>query len=74
MQDEIDKLTKLSEQGKQLTALRTKLDEREKMLNLINFSEVIAKQSPEETIKLLKRYFEESFTELQKEFRRIEND
>jgi hypothetical protein len=74
MQEQIDKLTKLSEEGLKLTALRTKLDEREKMLNLINFSETIAKQSPEETIKLLKRYFDESFTELEKEFRRIEND
>lgn len=74
MQEQIDKLTKLSEQGLKLTALRTKLDEREKMLNLINFSETIAKQSAEETIKLLKRYFDESFTELQKEFRRLENE
>jgi hypothetical protein len=74
MQEQIDRITKLTEQGKQLTALRTKLDEREKFMRLIDFSEQVAKNTPELTLKLLNRYLEESFTELEKEFRRLENE
>jgi predicted component of type VI protein secretion system len=74
MQEQIDRITKLTEQGKQLTALRTKLDEREKFMRLIDFSEQVAKNTPEQTLKLLNRYLEESFTELEKEFRRLENE
>jgi hypothetical protein len=74
MQEQIDTITKLTEQGKQLTALRTKLDEREKFMRLIDFSEQVAKNTPEQTLKLLNRYLEESFTELEKEFRRLENE
>ena len=74
MQEQIDRITKLTEQGKQLTALRTKLDEREKFMRLIDFSEQVANNTPEQTLKLLNRYLEESFTELEKEFRRLENE
>jgi hypothetical protein len=74
MQEQIDRITKLTEQGKQLTALRTKIDEREKFMRLIDFSEQVAKNTPEQTLKLLNRYLEESFTELEKEFRRLENE